>query len=323
MRIIRTHALPRLSLEGSGRCIESQSGSQPLGFVASFTCAISVFIRAGAVVRTSVIMATSFDEESKSRIHRSVKATNVSNSVTGFGPDSEDFVEMLLAAKSGDTETRGRLLQWYSNYLSVLASTQLDQRLRRRVNPSDLVQETMLAAHRDFGGFRGASQPELLGWLRKILINTLHRTVATHVGAGKRDIRREISIDQASARLDESACTMAATLPSQGESPSAPMRARERSVEFANQLSQLKPDYRDVIVMRVLQGLSFEEIGQRMDRTSGATRMLWLRALDHFKAHALEGGANALETLVRGEISEKAPPSKAESTDPSPQDGTG
>jgi RNA polymerase sigma-70 factor (ECF subfamily) len=66
------------------------------------------------------------------------------------------------------------------------------------------------------------------------------------------------------------------------------LRARERAVDLANELNKLPPQYRDVIVYRVIQGLSFDEIAEQMERTSGAVRMLWLRALDQFKL-AYEG----------------------------------
>jgi RNA polymerase sigma-70 factor (ECF subfamily) len=196
---------------------------------------------------------------------------------------SEEFLAHLGQARGGDTESLGVMLQWYVNYLTILATTQLDHRLRRRMNPSDLVQETLLAAHRDFADFRGDSQPELLGWLRRILINTLHRAFATHVKAGKRDIRREVSIDQISTQMEESACNLASILPGHAASPSEPMRDRERAVGLADQLNDLSSDYRDVIVYRVLQGLSFDEIAERMERSCGAVRMLWLRALEQFK----------------------------------------
>lgn len=197
---------------------------------------------------------------------------------------SEEFLDLLDRARAGQNDALGQLLQWYLNYLTILATTQLDQRLRRRINPSDLVQETMLAAHRDFGDFRGQSQQELLAWLRQILIHTLHRAFAKHVKAGKRDIRREVSIDQISNRLEESACNLAAMLPGRGgDSPSGPMQARESAVELADQLNKLRPQYRDVIVCRVLQGMTFDEIGEQMDRSGGAVRMLWLRALEQFK----------------------------------------
>ena len=196
-----------------------------------------------------------------------------------------EFHELLSRARGGDRAALGQLLQWYGNYLNILANTQLDRRLRRRVNPSDVVQEAMLAAHRDFADFRGDSQGELLSWLRTILIHTLHRTFDKHIKVAKRDIRREVSIHEVSSRLEESATQLASRLPSHVESPSSPMQQREHGVELANQLSELRPNYRDVIVYRILQGMSFDEIAVKMDRSEGAVRMLWLRALEAFKMH--------------------------------------
>ncbi|MCM2368998.1 sigma-70 family RNA polymerase sigma factor [Aporhodopirellula aestuarii] len=194
-----------------------------------------------------------------------------------------EFHQLLSAARAGDRDALGRLLQWYGNYLTILATTQLDRRLRRRLNPSDIVQEAMLAAHQDFDDFRGETQAELLCWLRTILIHTLHQSFRKHVQVEKRDVRREVALETLSNRLHESAVNLAEMIPAKGPSPSAPMRAHERGVELANMLGKLKPDYRDVITMRVLQGLSFDEIAKRMDRNSGAVRMLWLRALAAFK----------------------------------------
>jgi RNA polymerase sigma-70 factor, ECF subfamily len=190
---------------------------------------------------------------------------------------------LLEEARQGEPEVFGDLLQLYRNYLTILASTQLDRRLRRRMNPSDLVQETMLAAHRDFDKFRGSSEREFLAWLRQILINCLHHAIETHVKAKMRDIRREISIEQVNAALDRTAVNLGNVLADGGPSPSAPARQRERVVALADQLARLRPQYRDVIVLRNLQGLSFEEIADRMDRKPGAVRMLWLRAIEKFK----------------------------------------
>lgn len=207
----------------------------------------------------------------------------------GFESQDADFGLLLARARGGDPEALGRLLQWYSNYLNILACTQLDRRLRQRLNPSDIVQEAMLAAHRDFNAFRGESQGELLCWLRSILINTLHRSFKENMAVQKRDVRREVSLEAVSNRLEESAVHLAAVIPATNASPSAPLRARENAVELANELSKLKPDYREVITLRVLQGLSFDQIAERMDRNSGAVRMLWLRALASFRSN---GGAD-------------------------------
>jgi RNA polymerase sigma-70 factor (ECF subfamily) len=193
-------------------------------------------------------------------------------------------VESLLSrARRGNGDSMGQLLQMYRNYLTILATIRLGGKLRRRMNPSDLVQETMLAAHRDFAKFRGSSEPEFLAWLRQVLINCLHHAVEVHLRAKKRDVRREVPIEQISAALDRSAMSFSQMLADRGCSPSASFARRERAVALADQLAQLKSDYRDVIVLRNLQGLSFEEIADRMERGTGAVRMLWLRAIDRFK----------------------------------------
>lgn len=193
------------------------------------------------------------------------------------------FDRTLQSARSGDTEALGALLQWYSSYLSILAKAQLNDRLRRRLNPSDVVQEALLAASRDFHGFYGATERELLGWLRQILIHCLHRAIETHVKAGKRDLRREVSLDDVTATLDKSARRIGDILAADVPSPSGQIQQHERAVALADELAKLPDAYRDVIVLRNLQGLAFAEIAIRMKRTPEATRMLWLRAIDKFR----------------------------------------
>jgi RNA polymerase sigma-70 factor, ECF subfamily len=197
--------------------------------------------------------------------------------------DSRDFAELLPLARAGDRDALGELLQAYCNYLTILASTQLDRRLQRRVSPADLVQDTLLAAQRDFPDFRGQVEREFLGWLRQILINSVHRAIEVHIKAGKRDLRREVSLDEMNGSMDRSAVNFGAILAGNGTSPSGPVRARERSVALANELAKLPEHYREVIVLRNLQSLTFEEIAARMDKSVGAVRMLWLRAIDKFK----------------------------------------
>jgi RNA polymerase sigma-70 factor (ECF subfamily) len=191
--------------------------------------------------------------------------------------------QLLADARRGDREAVGNLLALYRNYLHLLARTQIDLHLQGRADPSDVVQETMLEAFRDFAQFRGRTEAELLAWLRRMLIHNLGRLVETHLRAQKRNARREVSLQR---RLDELATSSArvdAALVSQGTSVSIRAEQRERAALLADQLARLKPEYREVIVLRNLEGLSFEEVARRMRRTSGAVRMLWLRALDHLK----------------------------------------
>lgn len=199
--------------------------------------------------------------------------------------DSSAFRDLLAQAKCGHSEALGKLLDWYAHYLSILASNRLDRRLQARINPSDVVQDAMLAAHRDFAGFRGESQGELVCWLRQILIHTLHASFNRHLKAEKRDIRKEVSIEIQSSHDGFHAERLAVELPQKCQSPSGIVQDRETSTLLAWQLQQLPKHYREVIQYRIFEGLPFDEIAKRIGKSSGATRMLWLRALDALKSN--------------------------------------
>jgi RNA polymerase sigma-70 factor (ECF subfamily) len=177
----------------------------------------------------------------------------------------------------------GRLLTLYTNYLKLLVTTQLDNRLRVRVSPSDIVQETFFEAHRDFEQFRGQSTAEFVAWLRRIVVNNILRVVEQHVQAEKRDVRREVSLEEIGRRLEQSTVRLETLLVEEADSPSGCAVKHENEVLLADALAQLPDDYRDVIILRHIEGLPFEDVARRMDRSPGAVRMLWLRALKRMR----------------------------------------
>lgn len=200
--------------------------------------------------------------------------------------------DLLADAQRGSEASLGKLMQLHASYLRLVVASQLDERLRTRVSSSDVVQETFFEAHRDFPAFRGATPEEFLGWLRRILMNNLLRAVEQHFKAAKRDVRREVSIDRARNCPDKSSPGPAVQLAHWGDSPSASMHRRERADTLDQMLETLPDDYREVIRLRHQEGLDFAEIGERMGRTSGAVRMLWLRGikrLRHLYADRSEG----------------------------------
>jgi RNA polymerase sigma-70 factor (ECF subfamily) len=191
--------------------------------------------------------------------------------------DLTDLPEVLLErARTGDAPTLGRLLDSYRNYLRLLARTQMGPSLRAQIEPSDLVQETLLEAHRDFAGFAGGTEKELLIWLRRILVRNL-LDGAKHHQAQARDMRRQESLE---ALLEESSNALGYALAGSGGTPSSQATRREQCVLLADALERLPTDYREVIELRNLQHLPFEEVAERMGRKQGAVRMLWTRALE-------------------------------------------
>jgi RNA polymerase sigma-70 factor (ECF subfamily) len=188
-----------------------------------------------------------------------------------------EFPEALLQqARGGDPAALGQLLELYRNYLRLQARTLIGSALRVRLDPSDLVQETFLEAARDFARFAGSTEGELVAWLRQVLVRNLADQVRRHQSQ-KRNARREESLE---ALLDRSSQEVQEALATGISTPSAQARRREQSVVLADALAALPPDYREVIVLRHLERLKFDEIAARMGRSSGATRMLWTRALE-------------------------------------------
>jgi RNA polymerase sigma-70 factor (ECF subfamily) len=199
--------------------------------------------------------------------------------------------QLIADVKRGSAGRLGQLLDSYRNYLDLLARTQIDEKLRARISPSDLVQETMLGACRDFAQFRGENERQLLSWLRQILINRLHVFVQEHILARKRDVRCEVSIEQVGAALARSTISLSAggCLADLAPSPSALAIRREQAVILADHLSSMPADHREVIELRNLRGLPFDEVAVRMNRTTGAARMLWLRAIRQLRESMARG----------------------------------
>jgi RNA polymerase sigma-70 factor (ECF subfamily) len=184
--------------------------------------------------------------------------------------------ELLLnQARAGDKAARGQLLELYRNYLKLMARSLISQPLRVRLDASDLVQEIFLKAYREFGSFLGSTEAELVGWLRQILVRSLADQVRQH-RAKRRDYRREEPME---VLLDRSSLAIQARLAAPLSSPSGHSTRREQAVLLADALEKMPADYREVFLMRNLEHVPFEEIATRMNRSSGAVRMLWTRAI--------------------------------------------
>jgi RNA polymerase sigma-70 factor (ECF subfamily) len=189
---------------------------------------------------------------------------------------SPDPEHLLALARSSGGPAVGQLLELYRNYLALLARAQIRQHLQGRVAPSDVVQETFLAACRDFAHFRGTTEAELVSWLRQILAARLADLVRRHLGARQRDARLECRLAD---DLDRSSAALRAGLVDRQPSPSQSAARRERAVLLADALRALPPDYAEVIVLRNLEELSFPEVARRMGRSTGSVEKLWVRAL--------------------------------------------
>jgi RNA polymerase sigma-70 factor, ECF subfamily len=182
----------------------------------------------------------------------------------------------LLLAKAGDNEAIGIVLDGFRTYLTLLARIQIGRRLQSKADPDDVVQDAFLDAHRQFCHFRGETVDELAAWLRRILAGHLAQLVRRYCTTEARDVRLEFSIEQ---DLDSSSARLSRGLASPESTPSEAMRHREDLLVLAEMLEELPSDYRDVIVMRQIEGLPFGEISERMSRSEDSVQKLWVRGL--------------------------------------------
>jgi RNA polymerase sigma-70 factor (ECF subfamily) len=155
--------------------------------------------------------------------------------------------QLIALARQGDESARGSLLEMYRHYLGLLARLEIGQRLQTKVDMSDLVQETFLEAHRNFGHFRGATEAEFVAWLRAILAAKIANLMRRYIGTKGRDIRREqsleINLSRSSEMLGQAVFTTEST-------PSQQFAKREQGALLADALATLPADYREVIILR-------------------------------------------------------------------------
>lgn len=191
-----------------------------------------------------------------------------------------DVEQLLQEAKEGSVETLGQLLEFYRRYLALLARVQIGQRLQGKIDASDLVQETFLEAHRHFARFRGDTEAQLTQWLRQILAAKLATLCRHYLGTKGRDPRLEQEIEDAFTR---SSMLLGGGLVAEQSSPSQQVARREQAVLLAGALEQLPDAYREVLVLRHLEELTFPEVAQRMGKSLASVHKLWMRALARLK----------------------------------------
>jgi RNA polymerase sigma-70 factor, ECF subfamily len=191
------------------------------------------------------------------------------------GAGESVLVDLLRRARSGDAQARDRLFDTCRNYLAISARSEVASWLRTKVDASDLIQQTMLEAHRGFEHFRGTTEAEWLAWLRRILSHNAADFVRRYHGVEKRRVGREVSLspqgaDDSRAGLDPA---------DGGESPSELLMQKELQLQIADAVARLSEDHQEVIILRNLQRLPFDEVAERMGRSRPAVQMLWMRAI--------------------------------------------
>jgi RNA polymerase sigma-70 factor (ECF subfamily) len=180
---------------------------------------------------------------------------------------------------SGSRDDPAAFLERFRSYLHLLARLQIGDHLRGELDPSDVVQQTLLRAVRSLDQFRGQTDAERSAWLRQILANTLANAVRD-LGRAKRDVGLARSLE---AALDDSSAKLEQFLAADDSSPSEKAAHNERLLALSAALEALPEPMREALVLRHCQGWELARIGERLGRSRAAVASLLRRGLEQLR----------------------------------------
>ena len=188
---------------------------------------------------------------------------------------AQELTEQIRRARGGCMNALGDLLELYRSYLGLIARVQFQDTFQAKFSQSDVIQATFLQANKAFVHFAGNTEGELMAWLRKIFASQLATEIRRY-STRRRDATLERQIH---LQVDQSSVMLAGMLVGRGGSPSQSAIRREHAVLLADALAKLPEDYREVIVLRHLQGTGFGEIADKMNRSIDSVKGIWRRAI--------------------------------------------
>jgi RNA polymerase sigma-70 factor (ECF subfamily) len=174
---------------------------------------------------------------------------------------------LLREARDGSPDALDDLFRDIGPRLLALIRMRLGPLLRRRIESQDVLQATLLKAFARLDQFDGSGSNTLMGWLAVIAGNEM-RDLTDYHRRSRRDLGAEVPIGDHAARIEADVATLVRRL-----------ELEEQQLRLERALDDLKPEHREVILLRKYEELSFEEIGRRLDRSADACRMLLARAM--------------------------------------------
>lgn len=190
--------------------------------------------------------------------------------------------EQQTCVPAGDRELH---IEQFRPYLCVLARVYWGKKYRRRLDASDLVQQTLLRAHQAWTTFRGTEAAELAAWLRRILAMTI-ANAARDQAAGVRNADCEQAV---SRELEASSLRVAGLFVDPGDSPSTHAMNLERSVRLAQALADLPAPQREAVMLRHCDGLSVSEVAAELNRSPAGVASLLRRGLAKLRTQLQDG----------------------------------
>lgn len=206
-------------------------------------------------------------------------------------PETDKTTELLAGAKEGDAEAVNRLLERHRDSVRRLVRMRLDQRIQRRIDVSDVVQDVLVEVNRRLADYLDNPLLAFHLWVRQITKDRIIDAHRRHRGSAKRSVDREQAM-VAPAGMDRSSIQLAGQLCDRELTPAAAATQHElaRCVEQA--ISQLGDQDAEIIIMRHYEQLSNQEVAQALQLTEPAASMRYLRAVRRLREVLKQGPAS-------------------------------
>ena len=190
--------------------------------------------------------------------------------------DNHNTQHLVALAKRGDETALNKLYSVYGERVRRIIRFRLDKKLRPKLDSVDIVQDVFILALEGLENFTYKNEGDFLRWLSTIAENKLH-DIVDKFHTDKRDVYKEIPFKI------EGRSTMGGSVgaagPMRTTTPSIIASRKEALDKLEQALDMLKPEYKQVIVLKKIEGLSHAEIAERLGKNSGAVRMLLARAM--------------------------------------------
>jgi RNA polymerase sigma-70 factor, ECF subfamily len=198
-------------------------------------------------------------------------------------PDAEKTQDLLIGAKEGNADAVNRLMERHRESLRRMVQLRLDQKIQRRIDVSDVVQDVLIEANRRLQEYirTGQGMPFHL-WLRQIAQDRIIDAHRRHRASIKRSVDRERPLAIPAAG-DHSTIELAAQLCDRQLTPAAAATQQELAQLVEAAIAKLPDQDCEIIIMRHYEQLSNQEIAQSLGLTEPAASMRYLRAIRRLK----------------------------------------
>jgi len=184
--------------------------------------------------------------------------------------------QLVALAQEGDASALDQLCGVYAERVRRIVRLRMGPALRAQLESMDLVQEALIEAVKNLGDFTYCSEGDFLHWLSSIVENTI-RDYVDRIHAAKRDVRRQVSLNRVAARADIPQPDV--VLPAITTTPSVVLSLREELDRLERAMDRLKPEYREVLMLAKIEGLTCKQIAGRLNKSSAAVAMSLSRAI--------------------------------------------